>query len=218
MVRRFGLDHPSVEIRVWDLTHEPGPATRRGIFATPSVLLNDQTILIGVPTEAALTVHLSTSEAEHPSSMKSRVLIINAYGAFLRRPVTACLEHAGYEACPTSTVVEAVAELRRGGVAGLVVALNLGLNGAGAVTRSGLGVFAELRQAAPDPELFSCPIVVTATFKTAAGVVQEEARRHGIANPILLAAKSDVLDPAFGAEMRRHFESAPGTPDASFIH
>ena len=150
--------------------------------------------------------------------MKNRVLIINAYGAFLRRPVTACLEHAGYEACPTSTVMEAAAELRKGGVVGLVVALNLGLDGAGAVTKSGLGVFAELRQAAPDPELFSCPIVVTATFKTAAGVVQEEALRHGIANPILLAAKLDVLNPAFGIEIRRHFESTQSQSDPSFVH
>jgi len=66
VVRRFGLSHPGVEIRVWDLTQDPGPARRRGIFATPSVLLNDQTILIGVPTEAALAGHLSTSEAGHP--------------------------------------------------------------------------------------------------------------------------------------------------------
>ncbi len=145
--------------------------------------------------------------------MKSRVLIINAYGAFLRRPVTACLEHAGYEACPTSTVMEAAAELRQGGVAGLVVALNLGLDGAGAVTKSGLGIFAEVRQTVADPDLFRCPIVVTATFKTAAGVVQEEALRHRIDNPILLAVKQDVLDPAFGATMRRHFESGQSEPD-----
>lgn len=136
--------------------------------------------------------------------------MVNAYGAFLRRPVSACLEHAGYEACPTYTIEGAASEIRKGGIAGVVVGLNLGLDHTGAVVRSGLGVFAELRQGVGDPRLFSCPIVVTATFKTAAGVVREEVLRHRIDNPILLAAKADVLDPAFGLRMKRHFESSAG--------
>lgn len=66
VVRRFGLEHPLVEVRVWDLAREPGPARERGIFATPSVLLNDRTILVGVPAPADLTAHLFASEAERP--------------------------------------------------------------------------------------------------------------------------------------------------------
>jgi len=145
--------------------------------------------------------------------MKPRVLMLNAYGPFLRRPVTACLEQAGYEPLPTSTVAEAVTVLRRGGVAGIVVGFNIELDGTGTITKSGLGVFAELRQIVGHPGLLSCPIVVTATFRTAASVVRAEALRHRIDNPILLAVKQDVLDPAFGATMRRHFESGQSEPD-----
>jgi len=66
VVHRFGLSHPDVEILEWDLAREPGPARSRGIFATPSVLLNNLTVLIGVPTEATLAAHLITTETECP--------------------------------------------------------------------------------------------------------------------------------------------------------
>lgn len=44
----------AVEIREWDLSRDPGPAVGRGIFVTPSLLIDGVHILIGVPTIEAL--------------------------------------------------------------------------------------------------------------------------------------------------------------------
>lgn len=50
----FAAQHPDVELREWDLTTNPGPAVGRGIFATPSLLLNGADVLFGVPTKTDL--------------------------------------------------------------------------------------------------------------------------------------------------------------------
>jgi hypothetical protein len=45
---------PGVAFREWDLSRDPGPAVGRGIFATPSLLVNGSRILVGVPTHGEL--------------------------------------------------------------------------------------------------------------------------------------------------------------------
>lgn len=47
-------DRPGVVVREWDLSRDPGPAVGRGIFATPSLLVNGSRILVGVPTPGEL--------------------------------------------------------------------------------------------------------------------------------------------------------------------
>jgi hypothetical protein len=54
VVTAFAAEHPDVEVREWDLATNPGPAVGRGIFATPSLLLNGVDVLLGVPTKADL--------------------------------------------------------------------------------------------------------------------------------------------------------------------
>ncbi len=50
VVERFARLRGGVEIREWDLGRDPGPAVGRGIFVTPSLLVDGVRILIGVPT------------------------------------------------------------------------------------------------------------------------------------------------------------------------
>lgn len=54
VVTAFAAEHPDVEVHEWDLAANPGPAVGRGIFATPSLLLDGVDILLGVPTRADL--------------------------------------------------------------------------------------------------------------------------------------------------------------------
>ncbi len=46
LTRRRG----DVEVVEWDLERDPGPAVGRGIFVTPSLLIDGHEILYGVPT------------------------------------------------------------------------------------------------------------------------------------------------------------------------
>ncbi len=57
VVAAFAAQHPEIVLREWDLSRNPGPAVGRGIFATPSLLLNGAEILFGVPTRAELLRH-----------------------------------------------------------------------------------------------------------------------------------------------------------------
>lgn len=50
VVTAFAERHRRVQVREWDLGRDPGPAVGRGIFATPSLLVNGNRILVGVPT------------------------------------------------------------------------------------------------------------------------------------------------------------------------
>jgi len=58
VIERFAHDHASVEVHEWDLSRDPGPAVGRGIFATPTVLLDGARILVGVPRASDLGRHL----------------------------------------------------------------------------------------------------------------------------------------------------------------
>jgi len=59
VVDDFVLLHPHVEVHEWDLSRDPGPAIGRGIFATPTLLLDGADILSGVPSAPALEQHLA---------------------------------------------------------------------------------------------------------------------------------------------------------------
>lgn len=50
VVAAFAAEHADVEVREWDLATNPGPATGRGIFATPTLILDGVSVLPGVPT------------------------------------------------------------------------------------------------------------------------------------------------------------------------
>ena len=133
------------------------------------------------------------------------VLILNAYGPFLRRPLSEALHRAGFEAMPALGLENAVEIARSRKLAGVVVGLNLRQGTSGEVLESGLSLFARFLAEVGDPGFATRPIVVTVTHRSSSGVVDEEAARHGIANPRLLASKADVLDPAFAGAMREHF-------------
>lgn len=70
VVTAFAAEHPDVEVHEWDLAANPGPAVGRGIFATPSLLLNGVDILLGVPTKADLFEHFGHMPAR-PDGRKS---------------------------------------------------------------------------------------------------------------------------------------------------
>lgn len=57
VVTAFVAANPEVVLQEWDLTRDPGPAARRGIFATPAVLLDNERILLGVPSLSELSAH-----------------------------------------------------------------------------------------------------------------------------------------------------------------
>ena len=54
VIRAFAAEQPGVEVHEWDLTRDPGPARGRGIFATPTVILDGERILVGVPSREDL--------------------------------------------------------------------------------------------------------------------------------------------------------------------
>lgn len=135
----------------------------------------------------------------------SPVLILNAYGPFLRRPVSEALNRAGFEALAASGLEHAVEIARIKSLAGMVVGLNLKQGGKGEILESGLSLFASFLTQLDDPALALRPIVVTVTYRSSSMMVETEAARHGIRNPRLLAAKDDVLDPGFARVIREHF-------------
>lgn len=202
VVQAFAARHAGVEVHEWDLTRDPGPAAGRGIFVTPSLLLDGRQVLIGVPSERALEQGaLRTAEADR---VFEPVLVLNAYGDFLRRPVFETLARAGYAPQPVPDVEAAVAALRSGRFAGAVVALNPVLDLDGLVVQSGLGLWARVVDRVGDPLLRSRPIVVTATSRASVPVVHAEVARHAIENPILILTKADTEDAASAAKLGSH--------------
>lgn len=139
------------------------------------------------------------------SVARPAVLILNAYGEFLRRPVSDALDRAGFDVLAASDLNEAVELARTKKLGGIVVGLNLKQGTSGEVPESGLSLFARFLAEVGDPGFATRPIVVTVTYRSSSGVVEEEAARHGVANPRLLASKADVLDPAFAGVIREHF-------------
>jgi hypothetical protein len=64
VLQAFARAHAHVEVHEWDLSRDPGPALGRGIFASPTVLLDGTQILPGVPRTADLQRHLKTTGDE----------------------------------------------------------------------------------------------------------------------------------------------------------
>ncbi len=62
-VASFARERPDVVVHEWDLTLDPGPATGRGIVATPAVLVNGGRILLGVPDRRELAEAVAESLA-----------------------------------------------------------------------------------------------------------------------------------------------------------
>lgn len=204
VVAAFAAEHPEVELREWDLATNPGPAVGRGIFASPSLLLNGADVLFGVPTETELLKHL------HPTRPQGdgvkRVLVLNAYEDFLRRPVFESLSRAGYVPCPVESVEAAVRATRAQAFAGVVVALNPVVNAESEVVRSGIGLWAAVLARIADPSWATRPILVTAASKASAPLVRAELERHGVGNPVLIATKAEVAEPEFPSTVRRHLD------------
>jgi hypothetical protein len=59
-IRCFARDRAGVEVHEWDLSADPGPAVGRGIFATPTVLL-DGVHVLPAPSASDLARHLAVS-------------------------------------------------------------------------------------------------------------------------------------------------------------
>lgn len=73
MVAAVLRDRPGVVVREWDLSRDPGPAVGRGIFAMPSLLVNGNRILVGVPTRRELERCLTDpAGAEQAESVQPR--------------------------------------------------------------------------------------------------------------------------------------------------
>jgi hypothetical protein len=206
VVTVFAAEHADVEVREWDLATNPGPAVGRGIFATPSLLLNGVDILLGVPTKADLLEHFGHVPARPDGP--SHVLVLNAYEDFLRRPVFKGLTRAGYVPCPAGSVEAAVQALKTRPFAGVVVALNPVVSADAKIVRSGIGLWAEILARVGDPSWSARPIIVTATSRARASapLVRSELSRHGVRNPVVIVNKSDANDPRFPSVVQRHLD------------
>lgn len=204
VVAAFAAEHPEVQLREWDLATNPGPAVGRGIFATPSVLLNGGDVLVGVPKEADLLKHFPTTRPDADGIR--RVLVLNAYEDFLRRPVFESLSRGGYVPCPVESVEAAVQALKTQAFAGVVVALNPVVDAEGAILRSGIGLWAEVLACLADGSWMARPILVTAASRASAPLVRSELERHAVRNPVLIATKAEVTEPAFSSVVQRHLE------------
>jgi hypothetical protein len=66
-IRSFAQDHAGVEVHEWDLSADPGPAVGRGIFATPTALLDGVHVVPGVPSASDLARHLDVSRERRVS-------------------------------------------------------------------------------------------------------------------------------------------------------
>jgi hypothetical protein len=64
VLQAFARAHAHVEVHEWDLSRDSGPALGRGIFATPTVLLDGTHILPGVPHTPDLERHLEAARGE----------------------------------------------------------------------------------------------------------------------------------------------------------
>lgn len=198
-VGQFARRHPEVEVHEWDLSRDPGPAVGRGIFATPSVLVNGVHVLLGVPKESDLLQRLGALQGL-PGDR--HVLVVNAYDDFLTRPVFEVLSRAGYVPTPVDSVVVAVHALRTRPFEGVVVGLNPKVDAEGHIERSGIGVWAEILLQLGDTPWASRPILVTAA---SAGLARSELAEHGVTNPVLVVTTTDLADPAFPRAVERHF-------------
>ena len=58
VIEDFTRNTAGVEVHEWDLSRDPGPAAGRGIFATPTLLIDGIHILPGVPSTSDLERHL----------------------------------------------------------------------------------------------------------------------------------------------------------------
>jgi len=61
-VAAFAAQRAGLEVHEWDLTRDPGPARGRGIFATPSLLLDGQLVVLGVPSTTQLAAWFRDKE------------------------------------------------------------------------------------------------------------------------------------------------------------
>ena len=202
VVAGFAAAHPEVELHEWDLATDPGPAVGRGIFVTPSLLLDGVEILLGVPSESDLARRFTPPGGA--TKGPRRVLVLNAYADFLRRPVFDGLTGAGYEPWPADSVEAAVRAIGAESFSGAVVALNPVVDVEGQVTRSGIGLWAEVLARVTDRSWATRPILVTATSRASVPLVQAELERHSVRNPVLIATKSEVTEPHFSAAVLRH--------------
>jgi hypothetical protein len=164
--------------------------------------LNGVDVFLGVPTKKDLLKIFPTG---HPGAQGiRRVLVLNAYEDFLRRPVFESLTRAGYVPCPVGSVAAAVRVLRTQAFAGVVVALSPVVKAEGEMVRSGIGLWAEVLARVADPAWAARPILVTATSRASASLVRAELERHAVLNPVLIATEADITEPAFSSTLRRH--------------
>ncbi len=203
-VAAFVAENPEIEVREWDFATDPGPAAGRGIFATPSLLFDGASVFLGVPTQNDLLAHFGHRGRSAVGAR--RVLVLNAYQDFLRRPVFECLSRAGYVPCTVDSIEAAVEALRTRAADNVVVALNPTLGPEGRIEGSGISLWARILGQLGDPWWATHPIVVTATSPASAPLVRSELERHRIANPVLVATKAEVLEPGFHAAIQRHLE------------
>lgn len=67
VVEGFASVRGDVEVHEWDLSQDPGPAVGRGIFATPTVLLDGVDVLTGVPEASDLEEYRNPGRIRPPS-------------------------------------------------------------------------------------------------------------------------------------------------------
>lgn len=60
VVEGFAGRTMGVEVHLWDLSGDPGPAVGRGIFAAPTLLVDEAHILPGVPRAEDLAGYLDS--------------------------------------------------------------------------------------------------------------------------------------------------------------
>jgi AhpD family alkylhydroperoxidase len=89
-VRAFAARRPGVEVHEWDLTHDPGPARGRGIFATPAVIVDGERIVVGVPTARDLEAarsrpHGGTGGEEGEASVTRDAAVSEIFEAVRKR-------------------------------------------------------------------------------------------------------------------------------------
>lgn len=63
VVARVAAAHPGTAVYEWDITRDPGPAVGRGLFVTPTVIVDGERVVIGVPTEGDLLSAKQANEA-----------------------------------------------------------------------------------------------------------------------------------------------------------
>lgn len=72
VIESFARITTGVEVHEWDLCSDPGPAVGRGIFATPTLLIDGTHILPGVPRTTDLERHLEPGAQATPPGSSER--------------------------------------------------------------------------------------------------------------------------------------------------